>query len=249
MTSILEAYRPANKRLLLLDYDGTLAPFALRPEQAKPSARTLSVIKKLAADVHNTVTIISGRDMNVLDAWLGYLPVQFVAEHGAFEKRDGTWQTTINLDPIWKEKVLPIMLSYVQALPGSLLEEKETALVYHYRNAVNQANARNTADSLFQKLRPLVAQLGLYTTHDSMAIEIRRSGTDKGQAALVSLALGSYDFVLCAGDSVTDEDMFTKLAGRAFCIKVGSEKTAATYRVKNPEAFIDLLTSLIEVRV
>ena len=140
------------------------------------------------------------------------------------------------------------MQPYVHALPGSLLEEKKTALVYHYRNAVNQANARDTANLLFQKLRPLVAQLGLHTTHDSMAIEIRRSGADKGQAALASLDLGNYDFVLCAGDSATDEDMFTKLAGRAFCIKIGFGKTAATYRVKSPEAFVDLLTSLIEVR-
>lgn len=247
LTSIFDAYRSANERLLLLDYDGTLVPFAARPEQAKPSAQTLGVITKLATDTHNTVIIISGRDQNVLDIWLGHLPVQFVAEHGAFEKRGGTWRSTSNLNPAWKEKVRPIMQSYVRTIPGSLLEEKQTALVYHYRDAANRVSARSAANTLLQKLRPLVTELDLHASHDNMTIEIRRSGTDKGQAALAGLALGNYDFVMCAGDSETDEDMFTELADLAFCIKIGSGKTAASYWIKSPEVFIDFLASLLEV--
>ncbi|MBI3624498.1 trehalose-phosphatase [Candidatus Saccharibacteria bacterium] len=246
LVSVASAYLAANNRLLLLDGDGTLVPFAAKPEQAKPSAKTLSVIKKLASDSHNTVVIISGRDRNTLDTWLGHLPIQFVAEHGVFEKIDGGWRASIDLDSTWKEKARPIIRNYVQMIPGSLLEEKESALVYHYRNAVDQSAARSAAHELLQKLKPLVTELGLHSVHASMVVEIRQSGTDKGQAALAELGRRSYDFILCAGDSQTDEDMFKRLAQQAFCIKVGSGQTAASYQVKNPETLVNFLTTLAE---
>jgi len=238
---ILDAYRLASKRLLLLDYDGTLAPYAPRPEQAKPTGQTLAVIKKLANDSRNTVIIISGRQRDVLDEWLGHLPVQLIAEHGAFEKYDGTWQTIISLGQNWKEKIRSVMQPYINKTLGTLLEEKDTALVFHYRDATDPKKAKITADTLFDKLKPIANKLGLHISHASMTIEVREEGADKGQAALNSLALDNYDFVLCAGDSQTDEDMFTKLSQKAFCIKVGPEKTAATHRVKSPEALLNFL--------
>jgi trehalose 6-phosphate synthase/phosphatase len=136
------------------------------------------------------------------------------------------------------------MRPYVQTASGALLEEKETALVYHYRNAANQKLAKNIADALFEKLQPLAAELGLHVSHASMAVEIRLKGADKGKAALASLYGKNYDFVMCAGDSDTDEDMFTELANQAFCVKVGPGKTSAAYRVSSPEKFVEFLTNL-----
>lgn len=238
---IFEAYHLAKNRLFLLDYDGTLVPFAPQPDQAKPTEKTLSVIKKLADDAHNTVIIISGRDKRELDTWLGHLPVQLIAEHGTFEKHDNKWYITINIDESWKEKIRFVIQSYVKKTPGTLLEEKKSALVFHYRNAFNQANARKIADELYQKLCPLAEELGLHILHSSMVVEVRCKGADKGKATQDLLASGKYDFVLCAGDSQTDEDMFTKLNNQAYCIKVGPGKTSATYRVNSPETLLKFL--------
>jgi len=58
---LVHAYKGAERRLLMLDYDGTLVPFAATPGQARPSARVYELLEKLASDPRNEVVIISGR--------------------------------------------------------------------------------------------------------------------------------------------------------------------------------------------
>ncbi|NIV39815.1 MAG: bifunctional alpha,alpha-trehalose-phosphate synthase (UDP-forming)/trehalose-phosphatase, partial [Anaerolineae bacterium] len=57
---LLEAYREADRRLLLLDYDGTLVGFRARAESAVPDARLLELLKELREQPGNTVVVISG---------------------------------------------------------------------------------------------------------------------------------------------------------------------------------------------
>ena len=68
-------YHYALKRLILLDYDGTLVPFAKTAAAAVPDEELLNLLKILTDDPHNKVVIISGRDYITLEAWLGHLPV------------------------------------------------------------------------------------------------------------------------------------------------------------------------------
>jgi len=244
LTDILPAYRQARKRLLLLDYDGTLAPFVRDPSNAKPSDRVLSVLQRLTEDKRNTVAVISGREKKVLDDWLGHLRVKLIAEHGAFEKYGKEWQNVIRVNPSWKEVIRPIMHSFLPKIPGSLLEEKELSLVFHYRGGKKPIQAEEFAKSLEHKISPLLTKLGLNMTDDNLTIEVRQLGTDKGKTAITSLGHGVYSFVLCAGDAQTDEDMFLALEDKAFCIKVGPGKTAASYRVRDSSEFIELLEAL-----
>ncbi|MGN6567651.1 MAG: bifunctional alpha,alpha-trehalose-phosphate synthase (UDP-forming)/trehalose-phosphatase, partial [Flavipsychrobacter sp.] len=76
-------YMYAQKRLLFLDYDGTLVPFTRRPEDAFPDTEVLRTLERLGNDIKNNVVVISGRDKATLDKWLGHLPLNIVAEHGA----------------------------------------------------------------------------------------------------------------------------------------------------------------------
>ena len=73
------AYHAAESRLLLLDYDGTLVPFARRPQQARPGQALLNLLTRLSADPRTTLVIISGRQRAVLDEWFGTLPIGLVA--------------------------------------------------------------------------------------------------------------------------------------------------------------------------
>ncbi len=59
--------RSANKRLFLLDYDGTLIPAS--SINSRPTAEVLAVLKALAADARNVVYIISGRGRSELGDW------------------------------------------------------------------------------------------------------------------------------------------------------------------------------------
>ena len=75
-------------------------------------------------------------------------------------------------------------------------------------------------------------------------IEIVGSSVNKGTAAIERLDGSNYDFILAAGDDITDEDMFNYLPPRAINIKVGLKDTVAKYRIVDPIAMVDFLKQL-----
>jgi len=86
---IRKAYEKAQKRLIILDYDGTISPFKNKPEDAFPTQAILNMLRDLTSDSKNKVVISSGRDVHTLESWLGKLPLDMAAEHGAFYKENG----------------------------------------------------------------------------------------------------------------------------------------------------------------
>ena len=80
--ALLKHYRSAASRILFLDYDGTLVPFASSPRLARPDSELLELLSRLGADARNDVVIVSGRSRRDLEEWFGGLPVALVAEHG-----------------------------------------------------------------------------------------------------------------------------------------------------------------------
>lgn len=241
----IRGYRTAQKRLLLLDYDGTLAGFSADPSAAEPSARLLQLLQKLAKDRRNTIVIISGRDQATLEAWLGRLPINLVAEHGYLVKNaQEEWRTSADIRDTWKGGILPIMAASIQAVAGSFVEEKITALVWHYRNAKNQRVAETERQKLIQRLQPLARKHGLAVMPGNKIVEVKPKNINKGQAARTWLAGQAWDFVLAAGDDTTDEDMFKTMPKGAFTIKIGPGGTAAKLALKNPGQLLHLLSDL-----
>lgn len=229
--SLAREYRRSRVRALFLDYDGTLVPFAAKPAEAAPDAELLGILGSLSLDRRNRVVVISGRDRSIMDRWLGQLPLHLVAEHGAWiRERGGSWQ---NLEPLkqeWKREIRPILESYVERTPGSLIEEKDFSLVWHYRKAeigLGDNRARQLADTLAS----FASNLHLRIQEGAKVIEVKNSNINKGRAALQLLEKFRPDFVLAFGDDRTDEDLFTRLPAEAHTIKVGISATAARYNV------------------
>jgi hypothetical protein len=75
-------YAAANRRLLLLDYDGTLRKYESQPELADPSPSLLALLKQLVADPRNTVCIVTGRQKSTMVDWFGDAGLVFAVEHG-----------------------------------------------------------------------------------------------------------------------------------------------------------------------
>jgi trehalose 6-phosphate synthase/phosphatase len=75
---LLEAFSSQARRLLLLDYDGTLVGFTGRAEGAKPDADLFELLSALADDPGNKVVVISGRDHATLEGWIGETGVDLV---------------------------------------------------------------------------------------------------------------------------------------------------------------------------
>ena len=232
-------YQGANKRLLLFDYDGVLAPFYNNPARAKPSEAVCKILTKLSKSTKNLVVVISGRSAADLELWLGKLPITLVAEHGTLIRRNKTWRKLITSDTSWKKEFLPILERYAAAAPGAFVEEKEYSLVWHYRAAAPFYAHKNIA-ILKQILRPQLKRHGLVMSMGNKILEIRDPAVTKGKAAK-KLLDKPYDFIMSIGDDYTDEEMFHALPKRAFTIKVGAGKTKARYRLKSVAQVRDFL--------
>jgi trehalose 6-phosphate synthase/phosphatase len=241
----LKAFRHSKKRLFLLDYDGTLADLKPTPPEARPTADILGLLNDLAADSQNTVVIISGRKHEEMEDWLGMLPISLVAEHGLLVKQPGQdWRHTRPIDSSWKDDVLKLMEAYVSQVPGALIEEKTAALVWHWRNANDSEKADKLAADLRAELESLCGERELKLMPGKKVLEVQPQGYNKGEAAKYWLAQDNWEWILCAGDDITDEDMFTALPDWTTTVKIGAGKSAAKKSVGTPTEFLSLLSSL-----
>jgi trehalose 6-phosphate synthase/phosphatase len=231
VAKIKDHYNKAEKRLILLDYDGTLAPFTKVPSQAAPDKNLLDFLKKISADERNEVAIISGRDSETLDKWLGRLNLTFVSEHGVFIKYKNTeWESQTSVPPEWKEAIRPMLQSSVTSCAGSLIEEKQNTLSWHYRNThpgLGFIRSRELLNNLMQ----LTSNTPLQVIDGNKVLEVRLTGVDKGITALKLVNHFNPDFTFCIGDDTTDEDMFKALEKKAYTIKIGNDATAANYNI------------------
>jgi trehalose 6-phosphate synthase/phosphatase len=247
--TITQAYRQATARLLLLDYDGTLADIKPTPPEAKPTPELLALLTQLAHQPHTTVVIVSGRNHTNLEEWLGELPLAFAAEHGLLSRDAGQkeWQAALAVDTSWKPEVQAAMQAGVDKAPGTFVEDKTDALVWHYRTATNENQAEGTKDQLLGTLQPLARRLGLRIICGSKVIEVQPAGVNKGLAAARWLNADSHpDFILAAGDDTTDEDLFKAMPEGAYTIKVGVGESVARFRVQAPANLLELLRTLTE---
>ena len=80
-------YERSRRRLLVLEYDGALAPHASLPRLAQPSPTLVSALRALCSDTRNTVYVLSGRRRDDLDEWLNIPRLGLVAEAGYWVRR------------------------------------------------------------------------------------------------------------------------------------------------------------------
>ena len=230
LSRMLERHRQAKRRILLLDYDGTLVQLAKTPADAVPDPELLTLLRELQTP-SQSVYVISGRDHRSLEEWFADVPIHLVAEHGAWLREPGgAFQTPRSLPSGWKSQLRPLVQSYVDRVPGSLLEEKDFALVWHYRLAADQELAAQRAKELTDDIVTYTANLDVQVLEGKKAIEVRNSGVTKGTAGIVAIADGP-DFIFAAGDDATDEDLFRALPREAVTVCVGGVHSHATYRL------------------
>jgi trehalose 6-phosphate synthase/phosphatase len=251
-SEIHDAYLHADRRLLIFDYDGTLVPFARRPQQAVPPVLVLDLLNAMAADSKNRVVLISGRSAENLDRWFGTVQgLWLVAEHGA-ELRDPSAPTWEALRPQsasdWKATVLPILEHFVDRTPGSFVEEKEYGLVWHYRMAEPEFGEW-LANELVSMLEAMLAETELRAFRGEKVIEVKPVWANKGEVLQRLLtAYADPDFIFAAGDDRTDEDLFERLPERTWTVHVGPGPTRASFVTPDFQSLRRLLTLIAETR-
>ncbi|HEU4587063.1 MAG TPA: bifunctional alpha,alpha-trehalose-phosphate synthase (UDP-forming)/trehalose-phosphatase [Gemmatimonadales bacterium] len=244
---VLTRARAASHLVLLLDYDGTMVPFAPTPDAAAPDAELLDLLRALANRPETEVHVVSGRDRRSLASWLGGLPVELHAEHGAWRRSPGqsNWRRSIKGDLPLRDEIMTFLEEAAARVPGALVEEKAVSVAWHYR----RADPRLAASGL-RWLRTMLRRHLPPGSVDLLAgeqvLEIRPVGIDKGGVARRVLAeVPSDALVVAMGDDHTDEQLFAALPNDALTICVGHRPTQARLRVASVHDARALLAALV----
>lgn len=243
-TGLLETYKRAKNRLILLDYDGTLVPFSTDYKSVNPPTSVLDILAGLKADSSNDVVLVSGRSSTDLERWFAKLHINLVGEHGAVSKPAAakSWKTSDKAESRWKKAVLPILQQYADETPAARVENKPHSLVWHYRNASPYYAQKNIV-IIKRLVKPALRTYGLQLSQGNKILEIKDPRLNKGWVATQWLNK-KYDFILAIGDDFTDEELFRALPASAHSIKVGRGSTQARYRVTNYKDIRRLLKKL-----
>lgn len=245
---IISRYAATQKRIIFLDYDGTLVGFKANIDDASPDQELLTLLQDFTNDPHNMVVIISGRKHQTLEKWFGHLNIGMIAEHGAWQKRHHEdWQVLPLLNAQWKSEIAGILETYNDRTPGSFIEEKSYSLVWHYRKAETGLGELR-ANEIVNNLRMLAADKGLQIMPGNKVVEFRNTEVNKGKAALNWMHGSEYDFILAMGDDHTDEDIFRAMPSNAITIKVGSENSEAKFYLNDHLEVRNLLRSILAAK-
>ncbi|CAG8471397.1 13987_t:CDS:10 [Racocetra persica] len=257
---LTEKYKSSKNRLLLFDYDGTLTPIVKTPSQAIPPPNMLEALKKLVEDPKNTVWIVSGRDQNILEKWLGNIKkLGFSAEHGCFLKYPGSdkWiNLTEDIDMNWMNDVNEIFTYFTDRTQGSSIELKRSSITWHYRQADPEYGAFQAKECQNHLESAILPKLPVEILLGKKNLEVRPTLINKGEIVKRLLTnMQDVDFVFCAGDDRTDEDMFRVLKRPDFndvdyfttTIGPPNKKTLASWHVTSPEEIIQTMTKLADL--
>ncbi len=247
LDALMSEYASARDCALLLDYDGTLVPIAALPDLARPDKALLKLLTDLASLQGTEVHVVSGRSHEVLNKWLGELPIWLHAEHGFWSRTpEGTW-TQREAQPAFRQLALDIMHRYARSTPGTLVEPKAAAVAFHFRGADPHLASVRVAELRSELSRALGGAAELLDGHK--VLEVKPAGISKARIVEAVLAArGRVPAVLAAGDDRTDEDMFSALGENALTIRIGAGATRAKFRVATPFELRRLLARMLSSR-
>jgi trehalose-phosphatase len=237
----------ARHRLLMLDYDGTLAPFTVAREEARAPRRTLELLERIARSTHTTLAIVTGRPLLELERLVGDLPAIVVGEHG--------WERRAPDGSIVRRALAPAVAAKLEAADraardcgwGELLERKRSGVVLHTR-ALPGARARELEASCMHEWQPL-AVAGVALDHIDGGVELRARERNKGTVVLSLLSQAAPGTLgVFVGDDVTDEDAFEAVSEWGFGVRVGDvhEPSIAQGRLASSDAVGAFLEAWLE---
>lgn len=226
--------RRGKKLGLFLDYDGTLRGFVDVPERAIPDRELPALLRDLAKFENVALAVVSGRPAAFLETHLGGLGATLVGEHGYFWKNggEGEWELfNPHVNTEWKSSIREHLEQASLLTPGSHVEEKTSALVWHYRKADPEFGAWR-ARGLLDELMGMTANLPVTVHHGQKIVEISSLQVSKGASVDFLMKSWGCDVVLVAGDDQTDETMIAlEPEGMEFhAVKVGTGSSRAGYR-------------------
>ena len=247
----LEPFLRMDNAAFFLDYDGTIAEIKKRPQDAVPDDAIEELLTRLENLKNRDVFLISGRKKEDMDQWFSRYRFNLIAEHGFYYKHHNASEWIVfdnRADLSWKNQIIDIFQLYTGMTPGSIIEEKTSSVVWHYRNS-DPEFGNWKAIQLVAELYEMLSNMPVEIHHGRKIVEVGSMQLNKGIVLAHFLQMNRYEGVLCAGDDETDERMFRYVGEDAqmFSIKVGRGETMAKFRIANPRAFRALLWQVLDI--
>ncbi len=225
-----ESTRLSENSALFVDFDGTLAEIAPRPDAVALPAGMVQLLATLHTRLGGALAVVTGRPIAQLDAFLAPLRLPTAGLHGA-ERRSASGAVT-RLPEADLQQVVIGLQALAALHTGLLVEPKPGAVALHYRLAPDcEGLARQAMQAALQRLP------GMVLMHGKMVIEMKPAEASKGRAIEAFMAEPPFTGrrPLFAGDDITDESGFAVVqAAGGIGIKVGPGPTQARHRLDTP---------------
>ena len=247
LQNFFSTFSPNAKPLLLLDYDGTLAPFRIDRFRARPWAGVRDLIHQIQIETSTRIAIITGRPPAEIAPLLG-LALEVWGLHGA-ERLYPDGRRDMEKIPSAARIALRKLTAQLQSDSfGALLELKNNAVVVHWRGA-SPEKSRAIAKKARALFAPYAGIASLNLLHFEAGLELR-AGRDKGGAvrAILKEAGAASRPIAFLGDDLTDEAAFLAVKGRGLSVLVrtGKRKTAADLWLRPPTELRAFLESWLQ---
>jgi trehalose 6-phosphate phosphatase len=246
-----ECLRSAEQALLLLDFDGTLSPFVLDPEKARPYPGVGTLLENIKSFCRTRLVIVSGREITSLEGCLEMSPApELWGCHGWQRQSVGGRMFQYRLPHTAETLLRQAELLAEDAGYSLSLERKQVSLALHWRG-VDEERVEHIQALLGEQWRKLTLNGDLRLHGFDGGMELRCSEVDKGTA--VTRLLNEVEqgaAVAYLGDDLTDEDAFKVLGNRGMKVLVRPQlrETAADLWLQPPEELLWFLQQWIDCR-
>lgn len=247
---VAAAVGDVTEHLVVLDFDGTLAPIVEHPDDAALGAGAHDAINALCE--RTDVAVVTGRPVQDVLPRLTGLPVTVVGNHGTQARtRDGSVHDLLDTSQMSHvlDEVEGTVARLVDPADGWEVERKPTSVAVHDRRVAS----RLREDLLPQVRAGLAAHTdrppGWKVLDGHHVTEFAPTGADKGTALAWLLDHHDRDRALVVGDDVTDEDAFAvavRRGGLAVLVAEEARPTAATMRLPDPAAVVATIELLAQ---
>jgi trehalose-phosphatase len=235
--------RQARSRVLLLDYDGTLAPFTPDRSRAFPYSEIPELVSQIMR-CHTRVVLISGRAATELVFLSGIHPHPEIWGSHGIERLYPDDAYEVDAPPPEQGSGLQLAIQSLGAAGlGPRMETKPSGVAVHWRGLPPDEKAiiENKVKTVCAST---VKDYGLQLLPFDGGLELRAPGKNKGDAVTAILAeAGPEPVAAYLGDDHTDENAFRAIKGRGLAILIRPEPrpTMADIWLRPPEELVQFL--------
>jgi len=244
ISAFLETLAGAPSSTLLLDYDGTLAPFKIERDQAFPYPGVVPLLQAIQQNGRTELIVITGRPIHEVQQLLSPLDgIEIWGAHGLDHLLNNGTRQQVEIDPTLQARLDKAKDWLDREEMSSLQEIKPGGVAVHWRG-LPESHIEQVRSRTLEGWSALAQQDGLKLLQFEGGLELRITRPDKGDAiASILDRLAASTPVAFLGDDLTDEDGFRRLADRGLSVLVRAEHrhTAAKAWLRPPDELLSFL--------